>query len=171
MPEPTTSSRRINNILNISFLNVCGLRSKLTLPDFDEFLNTCDILGVAETKTCEDDVILFPNYTYFPKHRKHFLRRSGGLGIFVKNNLLPYIDVIEIDSEYLMLIKISSSASATDRDTCIAFTYLPPEGSDYSDNDSFTEIETVLLPYIDSCNHFYIMGDTNARTGAHWPNG
>ena len=64
-----------------------------------------------------------------------------------------------------MLIKISSSASATDRDTCIAFTYLPPEGSDYSDNDSFTEIETVLLPYIDSCNHFYIMGDTNARTG------
>ena len=64
-----TSSQRINSILNISFLNVCGLRSKLTLPDFDEFLSACNILGVAETKTCEDGVIPFPNYTYFPKHR------------------------------------------------------------------------------------------------------
>ena len=141
------------------------MKSKLKLPDFDAFLNTCDILGVGETKTCEDDVILLPNYTYFPKHRKHFIRRSGGLGIFVKDSILPYIDLIEIDCEYLMLIKISSSTSTTDRDICIAFAYLPPEGSDYSDNDSFSEIETVLLPYIDSCKHFYIMGDLNARTG------
>ena len=59
--------------------------------------------------------------------------------IFSKIQSYEYrtISLIEIDSEYLMLIKISSSASATDRDTCIAFTYLPTEGSDYSDNDSF----------------------------------
>ena len=56
-----------------------------------------------------------------------------------------------------MLMNISSSTSAMDRDTCNAFTYLPPEGSDYSDNDSFfSEIETILLPYIDTCKHFYI---------------
>ena len=92
---------------------------------------------------------------------------SGGLGIFVRDYILPYLDLNEIDSEYLMLIKISSSTSTTDRDihVCIAFAYLPTEGSDYSDNDSFSEIETVLLPYIDSCKHFYIMGDLNARTG------
>ena len=52
-----------------------------------------------------------------------------------------------------------------DRDICIAFAYLPPGGSGYSDNDSFSEIETVLLPYIDSCKHFYIMGDLDARSG------
>ena len=33
---------------------------------------------------------------------------SGGLGIFVKDNILSYIDLIEIDFEYLMLIQISS---------------------------------------------------------------
>ena len=59
----------------------------------------------------------------------------------------------------LLLMNISSSTSAMDRDTCIAFTYLPPEGSDYSDNDSFfSEIETILLPYIDTCKHFTLRG-------------
>ena len=52
-----------------------------------------------------------------------------------------------------------------DRDICIAFAYLPTEGSDYNDDDRFSEIETVLLPYIDSCKKIYIIGDLNARTG------
>ena len=165
MRKPTTSNEQINSNLNISFLNVCGLKSKLLLPDFDEFLKTCDILGIGETKTCVDDVISFPNYTYFSKPRQHYLRRSGGLGIFVKDSLVPNITIIEIDSEYLMLIKIDRRLISKDEDMYISFVYLPPEGSDYSNSDSFSEIETLLLPYIDSSKYLYIMGDINARTG------
>ena len=47
----------------------------------------------------------------------------------------------------------------------VCFVYLPPEGSDYSDCDSMSEIENVLLPYIESCKYFFIMGDLNARIG------
>ena len=107
---------------------------------------------------------LFPNYSYFSKHRKYYIRRSGGLGIFVKENILPFIDVIDIDSEFLMLLKISHVLTAKDQDSFIAFVYLPPEGSDYSNNDSMSEIESVLLPYIENCKYFYIKGDLNART-------
>ena len=34
-------------------------------------------------------------------------------------------------------------------------------------SDSFSEIETLLLPYIDSSKYLYIMGDINARTGTY----
>ncbi|MEW8546901.1 MAG: reverse transcriptase family protein, partial [Candidatus Thiodiazotropha sp.] len=162
--EPTVKKQLYNSEISISFLNVCGLQSKLLFPEFESYLNTHDIIGVAETKTCEDDMITFPNYSYFSKHRKHYIRRSGGLGIFLKENILPFIEVIDIDSEFLMLLKISHVLTTKDQDLFIAFVYLPPEGSDYSNNDSMSEIESVLLPYIENCKYFYIMGDLNART-------
>ena len=77
---------------------------------------------------------------------------------------MPFIDVIDIDSEFLMLLKISHVLTAKDQDSFIAFVYLPPEGSDCSNNDSMSEIESVLLPYIENCKYFYIKGDLNART-------
>ena len=49
-----------------------------------------------------------------------------------------------------------------DEDMYISFVYLPPEGSDYSNSDSFSELETLLLPYIDSSKYLYIMGDIKA---------
>lgn len=91
--------------LKLSFLNVCGLKTKLLFPEFENFLKSHDIIGVAETKTCEEDVISFIGYSYFPKHRKHFVRRSGGLGVFVKDDVLPFVELIETDSEILILIK------------------------------------------------------------------
>ena len=162
--KPTVRKQLHYSDISISFLNVCGLQSKLLFPEFELYLNTHDIIGAAETITFGDDMILFPNYSYFSKHRKYYIRRSGGLGIFVKENILPFIDVIDIDSEFLMLLKISHVLTAKDQDSFIAFVYLPPEGSDYSNNDSMSEIESVLLPYIENCKYFYIKGDLNART-------
>ena len=120
-----------------------------------------DIIGVAETKPCENDVINFHGYTYFSKHRKHFIRRSGGLGIFLNYQILPYIDVIDIDSDFRMLLRISKTFTLKDDDVCIPFVYLPPEGSVYSNNDSLSD----LLPFGESCRYFYVIGDLNARTG------
>ena len=106
--------------------------------EFEFFLKSHDIIGVAETKACEEDVISFIGYTYFPKHRKNFVRRSSGLGVLVKDDFLPFVGLIEIDSEFLILIKTLISK---DEDMLISFVYLLPEGSDYSTNDSLSEIE------------------------------
>ena len=78
---------------------------------------------------------------------------------------MPYIDVIDIDSDFLMLLRISKTFTLKDDDVCIVFVYLPPEGSDYSNNDSLSEIESDLLPFVESCRYFYVIGDLNARTG------
>lgn len=137
----------------------------MLFPEFENFLNRNDIIGVAETKTSEDDLITFPGYSFFPKHRIHCVRRSGGLGIFIKDNIVPFVDIIELDSDFLTAIKISKTLVSREEDIIIAFVYLPPEGSNYSNNESLLEIEMVLLPYIDSYRYFYLMGDLNARTG------
>ena len=51
--EPTASGRYKDNVLNISYINICGLKSKLLSPEFEHFLNSYDILALGETKTCE----------------------------------------------------------------------------------------------------------------------
>ena len=101
------------------------------------------------------------------KHRKTFVRKSGGLGIFIKNEILPYVEIVDVDSEFLMVLKIKNNICTRNEDSNIilAFVYLPPEGSDYSSNDSMTEIERELLPIIENNKYFYFMGDCNARTG------
>ena len=146
-------------------MNICGLKSKIPIPEYEDYLNSWDILGLAETKTCVCDEISISNYSYFAKHRLHFVRRSGGLGIFNKEDHLPFVEIIDTECEFLMLMKISKSFTSKDEDMIVCFVYLPHEGSDYSDSDSMSEIESVLLPYIESCKHFFIMGDLNARTG------
>ena len=146
-------------------MNICGLKSKIPIPEFEDYLNSCDILGLAETKTCVHEEISISNYSYFAKHRLHYVRRSGGLGIFVKEDHLPFVEIIDTECEFLMLMKISKSLTAKDEDMIVCFVDLPPEGSDYSDSDSMSETENVVLPYIESCKYFFIMGDLNARTG------
>ena len=67
----------------------------------------------------------------------------------------------------LMLMKISKSLTSKGEDTIVCFVYPPPapgEVSGYSDSDSMSEIENVLLPYIESYKYFFIMADLNART-------
>ena len=66
-----------------------------------------------------------------------------------------------------MLIKIAKRLISKGEDMYISFVYLPPEGSDYSNSDSFSEIETLLLPYIDSSKYLYTMGDIDARIGTY----
>jgi len=47
----------LNNKLNITYLNVCGLKSKLLNPDFCYMIKKYDILIFVETKTDEFDEI------------------------------------------------------------------------------------------------------------------
>jgi hypothetical protein len=49
----------------LTYLNVCGISSKLLNPDFETLINNSDILVLVETKTDEYDNIKLPNeYAY-----------------------------------------------------------------------------------------------------------
>jgi hypothetical protein len=42
--------------MKISFLTICGLNPKLSYQEFLEFVYTCDVLGIAETKMLSTDL-------------------------------------------------------------------------------------------------------------------
>ena len=43
-------------------LNVCGIKPKLGVPEFDDFLNRHDIISLCETKTDKTDEKLIKDY-------------------------------------------------------------------------------------------------------------
>ena len=151
--------------LKISHINVCGLKSKLYSPEFETFICSYDIVGISETKLCDEDIISFPGYEFFSKNRQNFIRKSGGIGYFVKTELLQYVEPIPIYSEYMIALRFKQSKHGSYNDIIIIFVYVPPEGSDYSNPDSILDLEQEILPLLDLCKHLYVMGDLNARCG------
>lgn len=72
-------------------LNVCGLKSKLLIPEFCEYISSYGISVCLETKLDDLDRVESDNNTFLSKVRKQKTARSGGIGVFVKNSISPYL--------------------------------------------------------------------------------
>ena len=73
-------------MLNVFFLNVCGLKSKLRFTEFTDTIKNYDILIFVETKLDDLDVLDIPkDYSYITKNRKNTCRKSGGIVIILEN--------------------------------------------------------------------------------------
>ena len=71
--------------INFLSINVCGLESKLNIPEFTELINSYDIIGFQETKLNDDDEIEIDGYTAICQNRKKISRYiSGGMAIAAK---------------------------------------------------------------------------------------
>jgi hypothetical protein len=90
-------------------LNVCGIKNRVNFPDFVELISKYDVFCCTECKIISYDELCIDNYTFLKQPRKQaFLRRSGGLGFFVKDELLKYVEVIESKSDYVFWIKLKN---------------------------------------------------------------
>ena len=80
--------------LRILSLNVCGLKSKLIIPDFSLLISKYDILCFLESKTDETDCKpdLIPGYTTYFNNRKG-MRPSGDIIINVKYELADIVSL------------------------------------------------------------------------------
>ena len=147
--------------IKFSFINVCGLVSKLQIPEFCDFVKKYDIFCVAETKLDAFDVISLDGYIFKGVSRKHFRRKSGGVGIFVKDTLYESIDILECNNDFSIWFKFKNS-------NCIfGVLYIPPENSAFSSLSLFDDLENIVLNFssqFDDCS-FCIFGDLNAKTG------
>ena len=86
--------------LKICSINVGGLMSKLLLPDFQDFVSEFDIICVCETKLDTIDKPHLDGFKLFNENRSCCKRKSGGVGIFVKEHLLKYVkNIPSITSE------------------------------------------------------------------------
>ena len=58
---------------------------------------------MCETKLDKYDSIELHGFTFISKCRKHkFIRKSGGLGVFVRNELSEFIAQEDSESDYIM---------------------------------------------------------------------
>ena len=94
-------------------LNVCGLRSKLRVPEFLEHLNLYDVIGLQETKLDDVDCIAIPDYTAATQNRLKISRyRSGGTAFNVRNNLLSHIAFLKSNSKLIQWLTIDEKSSS-----------------------------------------------------------
>ena len=56
--------------LKILTLNVCGLKSKLCIPEFITLIKHYDIIGIQETKLDDVDLVQVNGYQIFTNNRK-----------------------------------------------------------------------------------------------------
>lgn len=99
-----------NKSINIGFLNVSGLLKRKNYPDFVDYITSYDIFCIAETHLDDTDIVDIPGYIFLAKHRKQsYKRKSGGIGMYIKENLSPFVDFVENNSEYALWIKIKQN--------------------------------------------------------------
>ena len=151
--------------MNIINLNVCGLRSKLKLLDFEEFIQKYKLIFLTETKLDELDDIDVPNYKIFTNNRTIKKRASGGVAILVHNSLSDYITALDTDIKSTIWIRLNKNICQIP--IVFGLIYNPPENSPYADISIFDQIENYFVDIIslNSNAGICLLGDFNARTG------
>lgn len=147
-------------------LNVCGLKRRLEYPEFNAFINQHDILCLAETKLDDTDIISVDQYTFYSKPRRQaYLRKSGGLGFFARNDISKHLKQVHTESEYIFCLSLSKHFHQSDQDILIMAVYVPPQQSRFFSNDEFELFENDVTRLCSQYDCIITMGDFNAQTG------
>ncbi|MEW8548622.1 MAG: reverse transcriptase family protein [Candidatus Thiodiazotropha sp.] len=147
-------------------MNVCGLKRRAQYPDFIDMVENYDLLCFTETKIDETDIISFPGYCNFSQPRKQsYQRKSGGISVYFRENLSKYIRHLQTESDYVLWIEIDKIFSKTDENVILGTIYIPPENSNYYNEDEFMILETEITSFCARNKYVLLTGDFNARTG------
>ena len=91
---------------------------------------------MAETKLDATDLINIDGYDFISKPRQQpSLRRSGGLGLFVKTELSRYIETLNSESEYVLWVKLDKSYMQSEQHIVFGIVYVPPSQSRFLNQD------------------------------------
>ena len=152
--------------LSFGCLNTCGLKNRIKYPEYIDLINQYDFFGVTETKLDCFDTIELAGYTFLHQHRRQkFLRKSGGIGIFYKNEFRNYVSAVEHDSDYVFWIRLDKTLTKTDEDVFYGVTYMPPADSRFRTNDELDQFELEITDMCITHKYVYLLGDFNARSG------
>ena len=78
--------------LKIAFINVNGLFRKAQYPEFIEFIESYDIIGITESNMNEHDELNLDNFSMLKtKSRQSSVKTSGGITVLVKNKIKDYV--------------------------------------------------------------------------------
>lgn len=143
---------------------MCGLLSKLNCPEFINYINNFDIIGLQETKLDDIDSVDVQGFEIFTSNRHNMARnRSGGIALLVKSELAKQIEILESDSKLILMFKIKNEDIHTFNNSEIicGIVYIPPIRSRYSHDDPFLELQLELDKYMGK--NMLLLGDFNSR--------
>ena len=163
-------------------LNVGGFITKSLYPDFIEFINKHDIICISESKLSYEDTVNIEGFTSFYKNRLQFKRKSGGILILIRNQLVKYVKIFEEESykpfiekeqlDYYVFTQHEVCKNALffslhdivfDKKVLFCAVYIEPDSSNYFNKNAYNELcETLLFLNFDS---ICLLGDFNSRCG------
>lgn len=92
-----------HSTIRILALNVCGLVAKFKAPELEELCNKYDILCFSETKLDQYDVVEIKHFKALPPlNRKHAKHKSGGIIVFVRDNLYENVEILKSSNENVL---------------------------------------------------------------------
>ena len=171
------TGQSLNNQSAITYIcwNIDGIKNKENDLDFITSLQQFDVIALLET-WCHNETELenfkstLPDYKCYTKlsiKSSRHGRSSGGIVIFIRNNLTEYFVPVQLDFDYgisFLVNNIIQNCTFT-----LIFVYLPPYGSKVYPNDEHNGI-IHLEKYVNLLENrypdlgFVISGDINART-------
>ena len=150
--------------LSICSLNVCGIKRRFQYPEFQELVNKFDIFCVLETKLDNLNSFSLSNYTFIHQSRRQkCLRRSGGIGVFIRNELVQRVKLIESSSDYVLWLRVSETHHNKNNEAMLGVVYQPPESSRFLTEDEQELLEVEITSMCISNEVVYLVGDMNAR--------
>jgi hypothetical protein len=124
-----------------------------------------DIFCISETHLDSTDIVELNGYEFLSKHRSQkYKRKSGGIGIYVRKTLEPFIEILQNNSEYVLWVSIDRSYTKTCENIILGAVYLPPENSRFFNEDDLNNFENEITQMCSISKYVLLAGDTNART-------
>ena len=117
--------------------NIKGLISKkenkLENAEFLSAIENMDIFMLSETWLYPDDQLSLPGYTIWNSARqelhKNAKRSSGGLALFIRNELVDMVTIVKEYEDKYTWISFSNTVENNNIEWFIAFVYIIPENS------------------------------------------
>ncbi|MES9885167.1 MAG: reverse transcriptase family protein [Sedimenticola sp.] len=151
--------------MRIGSLNANGLKRRLCYPEFIDLINTYDIFCVLETNMDKYDIVDVKGYTFNGKFRNLLaMKKSGGIGIYIKEGLARSVEIIESTCDYILWLKVKHAILNIDSDLLLGCIYLPPTGSRYLDADQMLLLDDEITQKCAEYKYTLLLGDINART-------
>ena len=91
------------------------LKKRLHYPEFIELVTSYDFFCLCESHTDDTDIVGIINHTFLSKIDNHpYKRKSGGIGLYVRDEITPFVQVLPNDSEYALWISILKRFTSLD---------------------------------------------------------
>ena len=96
--------------------------------------------------------------------KQKYHRKSGGIGVFIEDDMYPHVTVIESDFDYILWFKISKLSLKTDEDFVFRAIYVTPSESRFNTQDELDIFEVEICNTCILYKYVCLLGDFNART-------